>query len=840
MEDQGAFLSVLKAAGRPGQAVKNVLAGRPGSAARQLAQLGLDAVDSILPGDWLPNDVASEEDDISGKDLIGAGDGILGNVAGFGVDVLTDPLTYVPGAAVAKGLGAAGKVARTGAAKVLGEEALNAAGRHVRSTFGVVPESARNIIDPAKSAGALESQASMAAIKNSALGKLAPGEDQVVADLMDNLNWQNGKVVGPLKADSKSVLDRITAHPGVTPENQERITNAVNDISEIGRNQRDRAGIFTKPPPDPTVFWDMKEQRLVRMADENPKGLTDEYLGRKWTGQTEEQKINEALGRGPSQVGTPNATQELTLDTPEKIADFMAKNPKAEFSRSAIERMADRAQAQGTLATRAEIGKKLVGDGFEYANPEWRKAATDSIRKMAETDPEGAKVVMDAFSGIPPRGGLASLLAKSNSVFKPAATVGYILPKLSFNIRNRLSGIWQTYSNPETRAATGGMAKRFFSDTIGAIADGLGISAKDELGAAAAQWENALGQSGGSAEKALSLMQQANPQAADFIKAGGLDGFVRSEDLIKELNTGGLLSKLHQKAKWPAKIGKGIEDRMRLGLGLDLIKQGKSPEEAAKLVKDTLFRYDTTSAANRTFKDLVPFGSYSAQAIPQQAKLLAEKPWLASSISHLVDSDGSEPVMPYMEGRINLPLGDNQYISGLGLPFEVLNSIPNPSASVKDFGRQLEKNVVGAAQPLAKTAFSAIAGNDPFFDTAYGSYKKVPIAGDIGEAGALYNELAGTGAIQALDSPLRQIDHLLDDRKPAGYRALDALSGLNFVTVDPDKARQAKLQDLLANNPDVLMTQTPINVGGDPEVQALINELRNVKASLRKKKHAGG
>lgn len=1050
MEDQGAFLSILRAAGRPGQAVKNVLGGRMGSAGRQLAQLGIDAVDAFLPGDWLPNDVATEADDLSGADLVGAGDGFVGGAVGFGVDVLTDPLTYIPGGVFAKGAKAAGGALRSGAAKVVGEEALDAAGRHVRSTFGhqAISDASRVLRDSATADGNLVSQAQARAFADSvkglteeerklafrtvnnytrdAAGRAVPivaddapqlataAEQSMAQSLVPGV--EAGRQVDPLRAGEamttvkdwglsrgpinaidrgvgiKGVADPLaydllsdgakdqftglnvfnkhepfqelaadtldTAYPvrpteprfssgndlanqallnpggggdairslrpdmPLGPTGEINVARAgrnaavksaqgIDDVSEAmigapakvapeavaestratfdtieGHAARYANRINALPIPDAQkakliTFFDqwlpLVQEQYAQSIDAGAfhripgvdirRQMPVDYVHRRFSGLTDE--AGDVLGGGAS------ASKERTLRTGENLRDFL-NNPanagvtleedigKASIYRAAqsgkmtqgaktaaglLDDVAAKTRAKqaeamktGSQATLTETETKALEASGKALNEDGVSATVKNV--LDEMEKAGAKedaqVLRDSIFGLPPRGGLASLLAKSNSVFKPAATVGYALPHISFNVRNRVSGIWQTYSNPGTRAETGNMAKRFFSDLIGAVGDGLGLQAKDRLGQVVAQWDAALGQAGGSADRALAIMAKSDPQAAAFIKAGGVDGFVRSEDMISELTATGKWAKLHQKMKWPAKIGKGIEDRMRMGLGLDLMAKGKSAEEAARLVKETLFDYTVSSASNRAYRDVIPFGAYTSQAIPQQARLLAEKPWLASTISHAIDGDGNDPVMPYMEGRVNIGLGDNQFISGLGLPFEALNSIPNPSASVADFGHQVLKNVVGASQPLAKTALSAVFDRDPFFGTEYGSYDKAPIVGHAGDAGRLYNQVAGTGLISPLDSSLRQVDHLLDDRKPLAYRAIDALSGLNFVTVDPEKARQAQLMDALANNPDVLQMQTPVNVSGDPEVQALIDELRAVKASLRKKKAAGG
>ncbi len=1060
--DKSAFLEFLEYLGRPGQVVKNTLGGRGESALRHYGQMGLDGIDAFLPGDWLPNDVARPEDDLSGRELIGADDDFMGNVAGFGIDMLTDPLTYVPGAVFAKGAKGLGSLAKTGASKVVGPEAVDAGLRHMRSTFAAtkLPEPIRKVVDGARG-GKLESSAALMASKK-ALQGLDDRQLNIVGDAIDNFKWEDGKLAGELVGTSMdpvmgkrsgSLLDRIMSHPELAPGEAERLAKAAEELTGVGRSMKGRKGIFS--PRDQA-------------------NLSDEYLMRSYEGLPE----NELLEMTASAA---KPTKERSLEGYREVQGFLAKpgNEAVKYERNALKRALSRGTNQGELAKRADLGQglfgllrsgglnlpdelieesargianvrgpvpasgasadvsrmlggdvtgapmsglvgdisgistppvtptieetvadiygignqsgksavgpslvpegpaesinsvygsfsgkamppgetileagdlpdiyglgsisgksrppatptiepsdldlygigsfsgrakppttpkidptkrdlygvgdqsgkavapktgaieesnkslvgygvgeqsgksvvgertaqtfskpsaeqmakgreKLLADDFAYSNPEHRKIVNAAIAEVGKTDKEAAKFLDDAMNGMPARGWLTSLMAKSNSVFKPFATAGYIIPKLGFSVRNRLSGAWSAASNPEARGVAAKNVLRIPGDIAGAIADGLGLKTGDRLGKAVSAWDDALANSGGSAGKALELLEKAgHKDAAALIRSGGLDGFVRSEELLKELTSNGTMAKLHRMAKWPAKIAKGMEDRMRLGLGMDLIDAGKSSDEAAKIVRDTLFDYDVSSASNRTFRDFVPFGQFMAKAVPQQAKFMAEKPWLAAGIGHALDQDVNEPTPPWMDGKIAIPLGDHQFLTGLGLPFEALNSIPNPSASLRSFGRDIEKNLIGSSQPVAKTAFAAVSGEDPYFESPFGSYDRMPLIGKAGEVGRMYNIAAATGLGAAIEAPLKTIDKAFDDRKSPLLRAADLLTGANVTTVDPDMALQQRLSQALKNNPDIRQITTPINMGGGEDLDQMLQELRDVKARLKAKR----
>ncbi len=823
--DKSAFLEFLEYLGRPGQVVKNTLGGRGESALRHYGQMGLDGIDAFLPGDWLPNDVARPEDDLSGRELIGADDDFMGNVAGFGIDMVTDPLTYVPGAVFAKGAKGLGSLAKTGASKVVGPEAVDAGLRHVRRTFGAerLKPATRELLNRSRAAQGNEAKSGMEAIKAGALSKLSNEEAEIVGDLMDNVSWQNGQAVGDLVPGSTSALQRLGAHPGVNPANLGNITAALNEAITIGQNQAKR----------PNVFY----QRGA-VSD-----LESEYLPRVFKGEKKDHVVNRILGDDPTAMGAPNPVKARKTKSAADIAATLAAEPGLAYERNAVTRMAARAQAQGTLSQRAEIGKSLVGDGFAYADPESRKAANDIIRKMAETDPEDAKALHDAFSGLKPRGAVTEFLSKANRLWKPQIVYGLAIPKIGSIVRNKLGGAWQALSNPEARGVAGKQLATLDSDIVGAIADTLGMKyPRDRMVGDLKLIDDAFKQSGGAASSASAFLKNAQRgDLAEMVELGVLDGFVSSEDLLSEIARSPLAQKATSVMDWPGRIFRGVEDRLRSGMYKDLVARGKPPADAARIVKDSVYDYSIGSAENRLARDVVPFFTFTAKAIPQQAKFLAEKPYLAAALNHSISPDGiDDPTYEYMDGRLNIPLGNNQYVSGMGLPFEALNSIPNFSGGLREMGRDIEKNIVGASQPLLKTAFGAVSGEDPNFQSPFGTYSKIPLIGEAGEAGRIYNQVAGAGLpfTSPADTFARTAGKAFNEDRSLGVRALDMLTGANVVTVDTDRAIQQRLTRALEQSPDVRQVRTPINMGQDDDVDAMLNSLRDVKARLKAKRDA--
>ncbi len=836
----GAFLSFLDAIGHPGHAVNDALVGNFEGAGRQVVDLLGDVVDSALPGDWIPH-ISRRKDKANFSDVLG---GIENPVGKFAADLVggaaTDPTTFIPGAAVGKAVGSLGKVAARGvelADKVVPGAAAKVAeaGRGIRSVVGAqrISPATREILDRARSAKAGESQAGISAIKGSVLGTLSEPEAAIVSDVLDNLSWKDGKVTGRLGPESEDAMMLLARHPEVTPEAMPRLRDAVAEAMHIGQQQAKRSNVFSKrTAPDPLLFGASKEPQTA---------FTGDYLPRTYTGQTEEQVIDEMLGDGGRKLGSPNPVKERKLDTPEAMSAHLAENPKVSFERNAVTRLGKRAEAQGTLAQRAEIGKSILGDSFAYADPEMRAAVTEHIRGMAATAPEDAKMLMDAFSGMAPRGAVMNFLAKTNRIFKPAAVYGFAIPKFGSIVRNAVTGVWQAASNPESRGVALQQLGKLDQTLAGAVADSLGLTyPRDRLAKTLRAVDQAFTQSGGLTDNALGLLDRTGTQeaqeAAGLIRSGVLDGFVTSEGLVQEMARSPLKKKLASIADWPGRMFRGVEDRMRAGMYLDLVHNGKAPSDAARITRDSLYDYPVTSIGNRRARDLIPFFQFSAKAIPQQAKLLGEQPAVAGALSRAFEPDPDQPVYPYMEGKLNVPLGQDeagnqQFTSGFGLPFENLNQIPN---SWRDFKR----NVVGSSQPLVKTALARTFGEDPYFETPVDSYTKVPLAGDLGDAGAAYNAVAGTGLIQPLDSPLRFLDQLFDSRRGMGTKAIDMLTGAKVTSVDPALAQQQHLQELLKTNPDVRQYRGYYADQGDGGAQALIKAFQEAKARVKAKRAA--
>jgi len=864
---EGLLSSVFTAIDRPGQIVRNVIKGRNQSALRHLGQLGLDSIDAFLPGDWLRNDLATEEDDVSGSDLVNIDrekSPWLATAADLGFGILTDPLTYTGFGPILKGLkagvgGAKSLAVAGGFGETVGalEKVGSTAARNVRSVFD-----AQRLSPLAQGA----KEASLAA--KSGVGKawdmesrrifggLDEAHRRAVSDVFDNIQWDDaGKAVGvldkPLTTMTGTFEDigeqvtrlkgRIAKLPGVQSGalDVEKLTQAVDDVAQGGARQYREAvgkGIMGLPEEEAIrmhIYGKPQAADLERIT-RTPK----DYLQRQFTHPEPPPGFNDIQG------GNASFLKKRKITTDDQLLSAVTQDGVG-YERDALKRFASRGQQQASAAGRVEIGKAIDGSFGNLADEATRGRVKMGIESMAKTDPESAKLMLSLFQGLPPRGPVLDVLSKVNHVVKPMMVYGYVIPKVGSIVRNKIGGVWQAFSNPESRGTALSQMKRIPSDLTGAVLDSIGVKGKDQLGQAIGHIDEAFMGARGLADDAYSALAKGpgaggftGQQLSDIARSGALDGFVTAEGLVKEMAASPWKKKYQNIADWPGRMFRGVEDRMRLGMIMDLTKQGKTIPEAAKIASDSLYNYGVSSVGNRTARDIIPFFQFMGKAIPQQAKLLNEKPWLAVGLASLMRAQKDE-VYPYMEGSINLPLGKDEegnpkFLSSLGLPLDVLNNIPNPSGSIGGFGRDLEREVVGASQPLLKTAYSAVSGREPFFGSQYGSYSKLPGNIEAGAFGRFYNQLSGTGLTQPIDAMTRPLLNLVDDRRSGVDKLVNNLTGARILSVDPDRARLQRLREDIERNPEIQQAVMPYSKSDDPATQALLNAYRTARKNARK------
>jgi hypothetical protein len=931
-DDPGLLASVLDTASLGGSAVRNLLRGDPGAMFRNLVDIPGRSIDALLPGDWIP-DASGPGDRPEFRDVVDlGGDNLLTDTLNFAGDVLTDPLTYVPGAAVAK----AGSLAKQGVSK--GVQALpksvseplakgaDKVGQKVRATFGAqkvskgtegalrAKQAAADLVGRAGSEGAVDALSGLSERELLAMGEVGhnmrldpvTGKPVALLDPSESLNFD------------QRLAKLLAEDPGLSPE---RLLAAAPKFRDTLRSQWDAAqqpasspggGVFFNKPSAGTP-----DVVMGGMASAPSQGVRD-YFPRQFSGMKAD---------GLDEItGLPKPIAERADWRDSDILEYLRTNPDVALEFNAAKALAQRMGAQGELAGRAQVGQSifdmakagqvelpdellakvlpksqtgykpadmlgtgapgalaqsaeklstqadvagmlggkarpadagvapkltdydrkqakdwLLSQDFKLADPELRSAATAIAKQFPE---EEATVLLNALNGLAPRGAFTSALAKLNSKFKPFAVYGAIIPKLGSITRNLTGGLWQQFSNAEARGDIGRAAASLIPNWLKSVDDGveklLGTRfSKNEF----AEVDQAFKLSGGDPRKALAAIK--DPTMREAVEKGVLGNtFVNTEQLISSAAKGGWKALGGNLMDYPGAMFKGAEQRMRYGLYKSLRAKGKSADEAAKTVSDTFYDYSISGAENRLARDLIPFFQFTAKAIPQQAKLLAERPYVLSGVANLSGGSQGEPLPPWMEGKINIPLGQDeqgnqQVLANLGLPVEALNWLPNPSADLNQFGRQVQQNQAGSLQPLLKTGVAAITGEDPMFGTPFGSYTKVG-GQDLGRPGAAINQLLGTGlpGASAISGLLGMGSKVTDDRTSLGDKAINLLTGAKVTSIDQDVALRQRLQSYLENNPNVQQFRTFFQNSEDDDTQGLIKALTDAKKRIKDKQAA--
>lgn len=594
---------------------------------------------------------------------------------------------------------------------------------------------------------------------------------------------------------------------------------------------------------------------------------------------------------------SPSSAKARSLTTPESATDFLNKNPNLSVEMNAAKMAVAYTQQQAGLMGKAAFANKLIEPYAVAAEkkisdaglsiekwtmlpekdkltltgllPEEAAALTakgQSLFSMGDTggltkgvneilaavkksDPESA-MALDAFwNGLPPRTGVWKSLAKVNSMFKPYATAGALIPRINFTVRNVLSGLPQILSNPEARSQWPKYAKEAAGIIGGAIDDGIERLSGGRVGASQfKQMDDALANGRGSLDNAVNALPDGSMKEA--LRHGVVtDGFAQQELLANEIARSGWGKKFADIRDWPAEIVKGSEKRMRFVLFDGLMADGMSAEKAARVVKETFYDYSISSTSNRAARDVIPFFQFTAKAVPQMVKAMKNHPFLIPATRPLFNGDPNAIVPEYLQRQMHIPLGDNaegdpNYLTSLGLPIEVLSSLPNPSDSLANFGRQVRQSVVGGSNPALKTAYGVITGIDPYFGTNFMSYDKAPaIAQAFGadaksEAARIYNALQGTGLIQPIASPIGVLNAAVDPSRSGIETIINSLTGAQIKSVDEQRALRGLIEQYLQSNPDVQKSQSFFQYSKDQDTQDAIKQLSQIKQAMAKERKA--
>ena len=260
-------------------------------------------------------------------------------------------------------------------------------------------------------------------------------------------------------------------------------------------------------------------------------------------------------------------------------------------------------------------------------------------------------------------------------------------------------------------------------------------------------------------------------------------------------------------------IGDHVEDSFRLTSYVSLLKKGFTPGEAAHKVGKAYVDYGMNSSSEVTARALMPFFAFSRGITPVVLKQMATRPgssqWIGTTQRSLKGGAGSDSAFLPEEVRRGLgvpsPLGgDDQYVTGLGLPHEAAFDSLSPLNGF-DGMRQFLGNLHPAiSSPLEQTVGVDFWRGRPVGDRTWAP-NWLKLAGDPGvqrsvnDEGKVMRRVPGwvNDLLSALPTSRLggTIDKLMtdDEVRPITDRLLNVFTGLRTVKVDQRRAALKRL-----------------------------------------------
>lgn len=389
----------------------------------------------------------------------------------------------------------------------------------------------------------------------------------------------------------------------------------------------------------------------------------------------------------------------------------------------------------GVGARENVVGKLLGGGRFRFGGEVGRVA-------------EGAKSVLGGRAGaVDGRRGWIYDWPGINAIFKPAQ----YLPSVSTFTRNGLGGVVMGAMDPEI--GLGGAAGLLSALRDLPLVRSLAGAAPRDVQAAmvavatdrATDAQKALLRSskiGSHSAESLAqhlrngvLGNDAVTDRAGFEAIGDVQQFLEqvdqregwaglSADMAKVFKGKGLTTSdfaprtlERYRAFWKplGRLNQTIENGLRAGAFVKLVRDGYDPATAVERVRQTFVDYAYQSGSERMLRDLLPFVRFTLGAGPN-AIAGATSP-LGRAVGRLaVGSDDGRPLPPEIRGQVSIPLGGDTYATSLGLPFEAGASLLGLVPGAQGFARNLEQNVLGALSTPLRTVAEQATGKQFYSD----------------------------------------------------------------------------------------------------------------------------
>jgi len=490
---------------------------------------------------------------------------------------------------------------------------------------------------------------------------------------------------------------------------------------------------------------------------------------------------------------------------------------------------------RGPGTTMIQYGQ-VAGDDTTTVQKEAAQKIMDYT--MSQKVPERMLKTLNAYISVDSpkeRGAIAEAIHSFTSWWKAGQTAGVLLPNISFQVRNRLDGLWRnltqagkdTYSSLDLHDATKQFKKWARGNKDVPLAAFFQEAFDNEImGQKTRMIGETAGSAGREAEGPVTIADLFSPVKRVMSKEGRYEGW-RNPFNVRGTGTA---RKLAEKAGvqpgevpqfFMAEVGDKayalVEQLNRIPVFAALRKNGWNISQAKDFTDAVQFDYSKISPLMRKAKDLIPFGSFIGRNLPFVAENIINAPgsaysqtirgieWMRKASSSYVPSflrEKSGFRWPFGE------YGDEEapFVYSLGLSVEGVNPFVfqdyGPLKGAPDL-TTTGARLFSQTNPLLTGAYKLISNRDPYSGR------------DVGDMEGILG-LTGPAATMTSMLPTRVIRDAMmwtDSRKGLGVKALDYLSGAKIGSYNLQKWKERDLRDALMQwlqqKPFVRVMETP-------------------------------
>lgn len=322
------------------------------------------------------------------------------------------------------------------------------------------------------------------------------------------------------------------------------------------------------------------------------------------------------------------------------------------------------------------------------------------------------------------------------------------------------------------------------------------------------------------------ILYDPNRTWQDWLTVRGVDWSGFLGDRPAPSQTTNPLLQLHER------IGRQTEDANRLGTYIAQLRQGASPDAAARQVYKTQVDYSPRAFTEfeRQLKRWIPFYSYTRGIAPSVAENLLYRPGGLQGQSMRAISRASEPnedffTPEYLRQSAAIPLpgaepaeGLQRFLTNIDLPYEGLVNLFSPgigntgSQVAIDSLQKTGMNLLGMVNPLVKAPLEMVLNRQLYSGRELSDLYSVfensvdPQWGPL--ARALEQVVVNLPGGSKLNSLIRTgLDDRLSASEKAAKIAINNLAGLKVTDVDQERTRRLAaretLEELLSSTPGV-------------------------------------